>query len=501
MAGARAAAALCLLGAAAGQQASVFFGEEHPPLTVYSCSATEACSPERGGLTLDAQYRLLHSAKGDDASRNDVPLNCVNEGVWNKELCSDPEACARNCAVEGLTKDGYKNTYGVSRVDNGFKLEFLTEGGGSRVHLADTKTSYKVLALKNREISFDVDVSALPCGLSSTITLTPMDPDGEMGIGENKAGAEYGMGRCDASCTRSVKFSRGQANLDGWDAATGTGAMGSCCPELRLWEANKETQSMSLHACASAEPEKCLGDECTRKCDSMGCQFDPLELGNPDFFGPGARVDSTEPITVVTQFITEDGTDTGKLSKVRRFYTQHGQTVENARPDEQRFPSLLASKDITDEFCAAQKKLQGTSAGEGYLGRLGNALENGVVLTASVFETVAPAGPCEGADARKAQNASVAFSNFIYGEITSTCPACDHQALPAAVEEESRQMADVVKGPDGRVAPKPFVQTDAFRYIVYGAGILTLGLVFSACTSGAKTAGWRPPTGNTRGRR
>jgi len=501
MSGARTAAALCLLRAAGGQQASVSLTEEHPPLTVFTCTATAACAPERGGLTLDAQYRWVHAAAGDDATKNDVPKNCLSDGAWNKELCPDPAACAKNCAVEGLTKDGYKNTYGISRVDNGFKLEYLTEGGGSRVHLAGKEDSYKVLALKNREISFDVDVSTLPCGLSSTLTLTPMDPDGEMGIGDNKAGAVYGLGRCDASCTRSVKFSRGQANLDGWDAATGTGAMGSCCPELRLWEANKETQSMSLHACASSEPEKCVGDECARKCDSMGCQFDPLALGAMDFFGPGARVDSSKPITVVTQFITEDGTDTGKLSKVRRFYTQNGQTIENAKPDASTFPTLLSSNSVTDEFCAAQKELQGTSAGEGYLGRLSAALDNGVVLTAAVFETESPAGPCKGADASAASNASVSFFNIMYGEITSTCPTCDDQVTREARgndEEESEQVvvADAAK----KAAPKPFVQTDAFRYIMYGAGILTLGLVGSTCASG-KSAGFRPPAGNPRGRR
>jgi len=243
---------------------------------------------------------------------------------------------------------------------------------------------------------------------------------------------------------------------------------------------------MSLHACTSPEPEKCSGDECTRKCDSMGCQFDPLALGSLDYFGPGARIDSKEPITVVTQFITDDGTDTGKLSKVRRFYQQHGQTIENAHADEEKFPSLLASNTINDDFCGAQKELQGTSAGEGYLGRLGQALDNGVVLTAAVFETETPAGPCEGADAGKAENASVAFSNFIYGEITSTCPTCDAQkAKPADVEDEEE--ADEVAEVKG--APKPFVQTDAFRYGIGIAGVLTLGLLWKGCTSDAAKRG------------
>jgi hypothetical protein len=47
--------------------------------------------------------------------------------------------------------------------------------------------------LKNREISFDVDVSNLPCGLNGAIYLVEMPVDG--GSAEhpsNKAGAAYG---------------------------------------------------------------------------------------------------------------------------------------------------------------------------------------------------------------------------------------------------------------------------------------------------------------------
>jgi hypothetical protein len=85
----------------------------------------------------------------------------------------------------------------------------------------------------------------------------------------------------------------------------------------------------------------------------------------------------------------------------------------------------------------------------------------------------------------------------MYGEITSTCPTCDHEALPAAVEEETGDTAALTVVKDVRTAPKPFVQTDAFKYIMWGGGALTLGLVFSACTSGKG----RPAAGNPRGRR
>ncbi|CAK0845371.1 unnamed protein product [Prorocentrum cordatum] len=267
---------------------------------------------------------------------------------------------------------------------------------------------------------------------------------------------------------------------------------------------------MSLHACASSEPEKCVGDECARKCDSMGCQFDPLALGAMDFFGPGARVDSSKPITVHSRVgrgrrITEDGTDTGKLSKVRRFYTQNGQTIENAKPDASTFPTLLSSNSVTDEFCAAQKELQGTSAGEGYLGRPRSA-PHWTTAWCSPPPSSRPSPPRGLARApmpvrRATPPCRSSTSCTGTPEITSTCPTCDDQVTREARgndEEESEQVvvADAAK----KAAPKPFVQTDAFRYIMYGAGILTLGLVGSTCASG-KSAGFRPPAGNPRGRR
>merc|ERR1712139_544995 len=54
-------------------------------------------------------------------------------------------------------------------------------------------------------------------------------------------------------------------------------------------------------------------------------------LGQTNFFGAGAgfTIDSTKPITVTTQFITNDGTDSGKLTEVKQFYTQHGRTIED----------------------------------------------------------------------------------------------------------------------------------------------------------------------------
>ena len=41
-------------------------------------------------------------------------------------------------------------------------------------------------------------------------------------------------------------------------------------------------------------------------------------------------VDTEKPMTVVTQFITDDGTDNGDLVEIRRLYLQDGDIIENS---------------------------------------------------------------------------------------------------------------------------------------------------------------------------
>ena len=56
-------------------------------------------------------------------------------------------------------------------------------------------SSYKVFKLKNREISFDVDMSSIPCGLNGALYLVEMPADGgSAAYPSNQAGADYGMG-------------------------------------------------------------------------------------------------------------------------------------------------------------------------------------------------------------------------------------------------------------------------------------------------------------------
>eukprot|EP00957_Ditylum_brightwellii_P208149 15356060-Ditylum_brightwellii.AAC.1 len=59
-------------------------------------------------------------------------------------------------------------------------------------------------------------------------------------------------------------------------------------------------------------------------------------------------------MTVVTQFLTTDGTDNGDLSEIRRFYVQDGVIIDSPSS------TILGADDtdsITDDFCDAKKVL------------------------------------------------------------------------------------------------------------------------------------------------
>ena len=111
-------------------------------------------------------------------------------------------------------------------------------------------------------------------------------------------------------------------------------------------------------------------------------------MGDLTFYGPDMTIDTTQPITVVTQFITSDGSDTGTLSEIRRFYVQNGAMVPNSQ-------STIAGVDgnsITDDFCEAQKTAFGdtnTFASLGGLAQLGKAFEQGMVLVLSIWDDYA----------------------------------------------------------------------------------------------------------------
>merc|ERR1711870_206067 len=182
-----------------------------------------------------------------------------------------------------------------------------------------------------------------------------------------------------------------------------------------------------------------------------------------NFFGKGATVDTSQKITVVTQFITADGTDTGALSEIRRHYVQNGKTIET--------PQLqVGSKSfnsISTEFCAAEVGLfkdRTNFLQKGGLKAMDAAMESGMVLVLSLWDdhkvnmlwldSTYPAGSTDPGAARgtcsadsgkpddvesSAASSSVTFSNIRFGEIGSTdggspAPPTDPTAFQACVK-------------------------------------------------------------------
>ena len=68
------------------------------------------------------------------------------------------------------------------------------------------------------------------------------------------------------------------------------------------------------------------------QCDPYGCGFNTYARGEKNFYGrgPGYQVDSTQKFTVVTRFVTVDGTDNGDLKEIQRFYTSRTAALSNS---------------------------------------------------------------------------------------------------------------------------------------------------------------------------
>lgn len=327
--------------------------------------------------------------------------NCYTGNTWNHDLCPDDETCAENCALEGAD---YEATYGITTSGDSLRLNFVTQSQqkniGSRTYLMEDENTYQIFNLLNKEFTFDVDVSNLACGLNGALYFVTMDADGgKSKYANNKAGAKYGVGYCDSQCPRDLKFINGLGNVEGWqpsdsDPNAGIGGHGSCCSEMDIWEANSISNAVTPHPCDQVGQTMCQGDKCggtysgTRyggNCDPDGCDFNPFRMGNESFFGPGKTLDTNSKMTVVTQFITDDGSDSGTLSKIKRFYVQDGTVF--AQPESN--VDGVSGNAIDTEFCQAQKDAfgdQNVFAQHGGMSQMGAGIEAGMVLVMSLWD-------------------------------------------------------------------------------------------------------------------
>ncbi|KAI1801669.1 glycoside hydrolase family 7 protein [Daldinia bambusicola] len=412
--------------------------ETHPQLTTEKCTKGGGCVKQTTSIVLDASFHALRQVDGT--------ASCGGYGDggsgFNKELCPNGEACAKNCVLDGANYEGNGvlaggsvltlNMYGEGRDG---KLATLTP----RVYLLDAAgEDYEILRLKNQEISFDVDVSKLICGMNGAMYLAEMDRTGARGA-LNPAGAGYGTGYCDAQCPR-LPFINGVANLD---------ADGACCNEMDIWEANSLASAFTAHACSEPGVYACHGDELCGPlgvCDKSGCAYNTWRMGNTTYYGPRSpapgssynpdrtrfTVDTSRPFTVTTQFLTQGNPadiTKGILNEVRRLYVQDGVVIENAPVVARNMPpgdSLRMShcQAVADNF-----------ENMGGLKNTGQALDRGMVLAFSIWNDdkqfmnwldAGNAGPCtyeEGSPEiirSKRPDTSVTFMNIRWGDLGST---------------------------------------------------------------------------------
>lgn len=221
---------------------------------------------------------------------------------------------------------------------------------------------------------------------------------------------------------------------------------------MDIWEANKISAAYTPHPCSVDQQTRCTGTDCgigarySSMCDADGCDFNSYRMGDTSFYGAGLMVDTNRVFTVVTQFITSDGTSSGTLNEIRRFYVQNGKVVPNSLSK----ISGVKGNSITESFCAAQKTAFGDTnqfAAKGGLATMSKALAKGMVLvmsiwddhTASMLWLDAPYPPSKSPSApgvtrgtcsassgappdveANSSGASVTYSNIKWGPINST---------------------------------------------------------------------------------
>lgn len=182
--------AATLMGLATAQVPGTISPEVHPKLTTWQCTKAGGCTPKNTALVIDSGAHWIHQ-------KNNTNLNC---SPTDKSVCPDAATCAQNCVIEGVSD---YTTYGVYANGGSVKLDMYAPSGSiasPRLYLlAEDEKNYEMLKLTGNELSFDVDVSHLPCGMNGAFYLSEMEANGGQSA-LNPAGAAYGTGYCDAQC-------------------------------------------------------------------------------------------------------------------------------------------------------------------------------------------------------------------------------------------------------------------------------------------------------------
>ncbi|KAK0382878.1 hypothetical protein NLU13_8794 [Sarocladium strictum] len=391
-------AKLALLAVAGAQLASAQTSgtaDAHPGLTTYRCTTSGGCVSQKTSVVIDYQYHWIHSPSGSQAS-------CTTSSGVNSTLCPDQATCDKNCVIDGT---GNYTSSGVTTSDDTLTMYQYVQGANGlqnsspRLYLlaADGK-NYEQLQLLGQELTFDVDLSTLPCGENGALYLSEMAANGG-----SKGQAAYGAGYCDAQCPVST-WRNGTINYSN---------QGFCCNEMDILEGNSRANAFTPHPCNSAGTD----------CDKGGCGLNPYAQGHQNYWGPGGTVDTSKKMTVITQFITDNGKTTGTLSQITRKYIQNGRVVASA---------IQGGDTITTQLC---NQWDSSAATFGSLPAMGQALGRGMTLVFSIWNDNSQFmnwldsgsnGPCSATEGdpslimKNAPNTHVTFSNIRWGDIGST---------------------------------------------------------------------------------
>jgi len=449
-----------LVSGAVAQQAGTINSNDLMPFPVGECSSDGTCKTNsKTKLSLDSNWRWTHQADGSE--------NCYTNNEWKtkggEQACEDGQTktCAEKCAVGAWPKEQWEAPYGVNKTSSGVTLGYVTQGPysinvGTRLFITEDG-EYKQFDLIGKEVSVTVDMSGAECGLNGAIYFVEMDKNGDLGVGDNHAGAEYGTGYCDAQCPRDLKWIKGKANIKPhWVPNQkdpmkniGEGGRGNCCAELDLWEANKMSMQLALHPMEGDDSQTvCYEDgECGSQeegkrdlgpTDRNGCYMNPYMFGHKKFYGPGSdfTINTKKPFTVVTEFREKQG----ELDGMYQYYYQDGKKIEQP---EYGFGSGNA---MTDDFCKKSFKAHGEEPffqNKGGMKQFGQAVKRGMTMVVSFWDDMATnmnwldsgkRGTCDSKDGdpatlrEKHPDASFGVRHLRWGPIGST-----HKASEAIV--------------------------------------------------------------------
>ncbi|KAJ5102423.1 CAZyme family GH7 [Penicillium alfredii] len=146
--------------------------------------------------------------------------------------------------------------------------------------MMEYESTYQIFDLLSPEFTFGVDVSDLPCG---------------------RNGALYLSLWTQMACPRDLKFINGQANVEGWESSSN--------------DVNSGVAPLAM------PPPAIL----------MAAILTHIVWVTKSFYGPNKIVDTTSPFTAVTHFITDDGTSSGSLKEIKRFYVQNGKVIPHSK--------------------------------------------------------------------------------------------------------------------------------------------------------------------------